>query len=95
MNTDDLFDRIASELRGLGASEDELAGARTLVVEGRPFARLTDAGAEVHLPEGEPARAEALERWTTAPSGQGWIAVPEGDSGQWPRLFEQALHATR
>ncbi|MDO5628840.1 MAG: hypothetical protein Q4G43_11020, partial [Mobilicoccus sp.] len=87
MNTDDLFDRIASELAGLGAVEDEQAPTRTLLVDGHAFARLTDSGAEVHLPEGEPARADALDRWTTVPSGGPWIAVPEGDSGQWPRLF--------
>lgn len=95
MNITDLFDRMASELAPSGAVESGDGAGRTLCVGGSPFARLTATGAEVYLPEGAPAREDALRRWLVQPVGPEWVAVPEDDAASWPPLFEQALHVVR
>lgn len=95
MDTDALFDRMASELEPLGAREDTTASARTLQVEGTAFARLVTDGVEVYLPEGSPARQDALDRRGAADSGQGWVFLPSDDVSTWPAVFEQALHGLR
>lgn len=95
MNTDALFDRIASELAGAGAVEDRSGATRSLSMGGTPFARLTHSGAEVYLPPGCPARDDALARPTTSEADDGWVAVSVDDAAAWPTLFEQALHGVR
>ncbi|GMA42212.1 hypothetical protein [Mobilicoccus caccae] len=95
MDIDALFDRMASELETSGAREDTAAPVRTLHVDGTPFARLADEGAEVYLPEGSPAREDALGRRGTAASADGWVLVTSDDVSAWPGMFEQALHGLR
>ncbi|WP_040156261.1 hypothetical protein [Mobilicoccus massiliensis] len=95
MDTDDLFDRIASELATSGAVEDEAAPTRTLTVDGTPFARLAGDGAEVYLPAGSPARGDALHQHAVSRANRGWVAVSAEEVSLWPTLFEQALQGVR
>lgn len=95
MNTHDLFDRLASELAASGASEETAGGTRTLLVDGTPFARHVGDSAEVYLPEGSPARDDALGLDAVAESANGWLTVSDRDVSSWPTLFQQALTGVR
>ncbi|WP_312722152.1 hypothetical protein [Mobilicoccus sp.] len=95
MNTTDLFDRMAGELAASGAVEEARDGRRTLTLDGAPFARLVDDGAEVYLPDGSAARADALALPAVSEAGGGWLTVTDGDVAAWPVLFEQALAGLR
>ena len=95
MDTHDLFDRMASELGNAGAVEESSGGIRTLVFDGTPFARLVEPDAQVYLPEGSPARQDALALPAVSEAEGGWLTVSEADVAAWPMLFEQALAGVR
>lgn len=95
MDTHDLFDRMASELGKAGAVEDSVDGTRTLLLDGTPFARLVETGAQVYLPADSPARADALSLPSVNEADGGWLTVSGSDVSAWPTLFEQALAGVR
>ncbi|GAB48915.1 hypothetical protein [Mobilicoccus pelagius] len=95
MDTHDLFDRMASELAASGVVEETVDGARTLQVDGIPFARLAEGGAQVLLPEGSPARDEALALPSVTGTSGDWVALTDRDVSAWPTLLEQALAGVR
>lgn len=95
MNTHDLFDRLASELAASGATEETSGGVRTLLVDGTPFARHVGQSTEVYLPEGSPARVDAVNLEAVTESANGWLAVSDRDVSVWPTLFQQALTGIR
>ena len=95
MDTNDLFDRMASELAASGVVENAVGATRTLSLDGTAFARLVENGAQVYLPAGSPAREDALALASVTQSADGWITVSADDVASWPTLFQQALIGLR
>lgn len=97
MNVNALFDKLVVDLSDAGVSEGPRAGgARFLVHDGVPFARLADERMAFRTPPGTPVHedAAALETSRELASGQ-WVEVPAADVSEWERLARRALRTMR
>lgn len=101
MTPDEHFEAIAEDLAPLGATAGVLFGKRILKAHGKTFACLKDGWLAIKLGEGTAAHSEALGLAGAElfdPSGKDrpfrdWVAVPEAQAAEWPRLAEAAFKA--
>lgn len=97
MDVDALFDKLAGDLAGAGATTARgPGGERVLECGGAPFARLTGERMSFRLPADQPASADAHAMTSSDPGPEpGWVEVPADDVSRWPILAQQALLALR
>jgi hypothetical protein len=103
MKAEELFDQLAVDLAGEGASSGAMFGKRALLVAGKAFACLKGDDLAFRLGAGSTAHGEALGLAGAVlfdPSGKGrpfkdWVAVPVSCSARWPDLAERALEVAR
>lgn len=95
MDVTALFDKLLIDLTDLGVTEGrDDQGARVLVRDGVPFARLGGDEKMAFRAIGGPAVRDHAEGLVTAEDHGDWVVVPADDVAQWESLARKALAMT-